>query len=311
MNFQQVEETVEQYDPQGSVVRSQQKQEERQPKVDRIAVGGIPGPRSTPSSNPANPAAVTPPSAQTDQAAAPPPAPAGENPLLKQSETVNYEVSKAVRHVVNPVGKVDRVSVAVIVDNHTRITTGQDGKQQATQEPRTADEMKKYKELVSAAIGINSERGDQLTVENISFEGETELVEKPTFLEKQGPVIITGLRYLIVPIVFIILYLLFLRPIQKSVLTNWSPAGAVGAGTRALPRLPGALQTPMTVKQLEAQLNGTPAQQAADAVLEEFAPVVSPSKIEMIRKRVVEHAQADPETVAKLVRVWLTDERNK
>src|SRR5438874_4041147 len=31
MNFQQVEETVEQYDPQGSVVRSSQKQEEHQP----------------------------------------------------------------------------------------------------------------------------------------------------------------------------------------------------------------------------------------------------------------------------------------
>ena len=42
MNFQQVEETVEQYDPQGSVVRSQQKQEERQPKNERA--GGIPGP---------------------------------------------------------------------------------------------------------------------------------------------------------------------------------------------------------------------------------------------------------------------------
>src|SRR3954465_3797595 len=46
MNFQQVEETVEQYDPQGSVVRSQNKTEERQPKSERS--GGIPGPRSTP-----------------------------------------------------------------------------------------------------------------------------------------------------------------------------------------------------------------------------------------------------------------------
>src|SRR6266403_114252 len=56
MNFQQVEETVEKYDPQGSVVRSQEKSQERQPKNDRV--GGVPGPRSTPSSNPANPAAA-------------------------------------------------------------------------------------------------------------------------------------------------------------------------------------------------------------------------------------------------------------
>src|SRR5262249_13357067 len=115
-----------------------------------------------------------------------------------------------------------------------------------------------YKDLVSAAIGFNPERGDQLTVENISFEGETELLQPPTFLEKQGPVIVTGLRYLIVPVVFIILYLLFLRPLQKSFMNNWAPAGAgaVSGQTRALPRLPGPIQTPMTVKQLEAQLSG-------------------------------------------------------
>src|SRR5437867_7071734 len=121
MNFQQVEETVEQYDPKGSVIRSQEKQEEHQPKSERV--GGIPGPRNTPSANPANPAAA--PAAGTD-------ATATNNPndnMLKQKETINYEVSKAVRHVVNPVGKIDRVSVAVLLDNHTKITTGADGKE--------------------------------------------------------------------------------------------------------------------------------------------------------------------------------------
>jgi len=324
MNFQQVEETVEQYDPQGSVVRSQEKKEERQPKTERVAaVGGIPAPRNTPSANPANPAAI-PPAAQTDPGAAAvaaagnanggPPAPTENLPLLKQGETINYEVSKAVRHIVNPIGKLERVSVAVIIDNHTKITTGQDGKSETTQEPRNADEMKKYKDLISAAIGINTTRGDQLTVENISFEGEAELVEKPTFLEKQGPVIVTGLRYLIVPVVFIILYLLFLRPVQKRVLASWASApplsGAAPAPTRALPRLPAPIQTPMTVKQLEAQLNGAP--QVQEPMIEEYAPVAGgPTKIDMIRKRVVEHAQADPETVARLVKLWLSDERNQ
>jgi flagellar M-ring protein FliF len=305
MNFQQVEETVEQYDPQGSVVRSQQTQEERQQRIERERTGGIPGPRSTPSPNPANPAAITPPppDGQTTPTTVP--------ELLKQNETINYEVSKAVRHVVNPVGKVDRVSVAVIIDNLTKVTTGQDGQPQTSQEPRSADEMKKYKDLVSAAIGFNPERGDQLTIENVSFEGETGLVEPPTFLERQGPIIITGLRYLIIPVVFILLYLLFLRPVQKFVLTNWSSSGTP-APTRALPRLPGPIQTPMTVKQLEAQLNGTSAQEPAGSASEEYAPVgAAPSKIDMIRKRVVEHAQSDPETVARLVRVWLSDERKK
>jgi flagellar M-ring protein FliF len=319
MNLQQVEETVEQYDPQGSVIRSQEKQEERQPRSEKV--GGIPGPRGIPSvtaSNPPlppNPATqANPPNgaagattSQQDQSA---PAAVGDN-LLKQKQVTNYEVSKAVRHVMNPVGKIDRMSVAVIIDNHNKVTTGQDGKQQTTQEPRTEDEMKKYKELVSAAIGFNPDRGDQLTIENVSFEGQTELVEPPTFLEKQGPVLVTGLRYVTVPVVFLILYLLFLRPVQKTVLANWlsSPAPAP---TRALPRTPAAMQTPMTVKQLEAQLSGATAQETENALLEEYAPVgAQPARVDVIRKRVVEHAQTDPQAVARLVRVWLNEEKNK
>ena len=305
MNFQQVEETVEQYDPKGSVIRSQEKQEEHQPKSERV--GGIPGPRNTPSANPANPAAAAP-AAGTD-------ATATNNPndnLLKQKETINYEVSKAVRHVVNPVGKIDRVSVAVLLDNHTKITTGADGKEQITQEPRSPEELKKYHDLVAAAIGFNPDRGDQLTIENISFQGETELIEKPTFLEKQGPMIMTSLRYLIIPVVFVLLYLLFLRPVQKTVFTSWAP-GSSAAGARNVPRLTaGNLQTPMTVKQLEAQLNGTLLKdEYAGTPEREFLPLPTPTKMDLIRKRVVEQAQTDPETVARLVRVWLTDEKNK
>lgn len=309
MNFQQVEETVEQYDPQGSVVRSQQKQEERLPGKERV--GGIPGPRNTNSANPANPAAAAPAAAPgvAEQTAAN----TTTDNLLKQNETINYEVSKAVRHIVNPVGKIDRLSVAVLIDNHTKVTTGADGKQQTAQEPRNADDMKKYKDLISAAIGFNPNRGDQLTVENVSFEGETELVEKPTFMEKQGPMIMTGLRYLIIPVVFIILYLFFIRPVQKTVFAGWAPAGSLPPGmSRNLPRLPGAVQTPMTVKQLEAQLNGLTAKDDyANTPEREFLPLPAPSKMDMIRKRVVEQTQNDPETVARLVRMWLADERNK
>ncbi|PYR87401.1 MAG: flagellar M-ring protein FliF [Acidobacteria bacterium] len=294
MNFEQVEETVEQYDPQHSVVRSKQKQEERQPKTERL--GGIPGPRSTPTNNPAGA-----PAAQADQSAG-----STKFDFVKQNETVNYEVSKAVRHVINPVGKVERVSVAVVIDNHTKgTTTGSDGKEQTSQEPRTPEEMKKYRDLVSAAIGFNPDRGDQLTVENISFQGETELIEKPGFIEKQGPMIMMFLRYLIIQVVFIILYLLFLRPVQKSVFATWA---TTAPAARSLPLSPANQQTPMTVKQFEAQLSGASPHGNADG---DSMTLPSPSKMDMIRKRVVEHAQSDPEGVARLVRTWIADEKNR
>ncbi len=307
MNFQQVEETVEQYDPQGSVVRSSQKQEEHQPTTPERPVGGIPGARPTQpvavASVPAPPVAAT--SAPADSNAA-------SKNLLKENETINYEVSKAVRHIVNPTGKVEKVSIAVLIDNRTKVTADKDGKPQTSTEPRTPEEMKKYRDLVTAAIGLNTERGDQLTVESISFEGDLgEFVEQPTFMEKQGPMIMTALRYMIIPIVFVVLYLFFLRPVQKTVFSNWATVSA--GAPRMVPRLPGDVQTPMTVKQLEAQLRGgVPSQDAYAGTPErEFLPLPSPSKMDMIRKRVVEHASQDPETVARLVRIWLNDERNK
>ena len=68
----------------------------------------------------------------------------------------------------------------------------------------------------------------------------------------------------------------------------------------------------MTVKQLEAQLNGTLLKdEYAGTPEREFLPLPTPTKMDLIRKRVVEQAQTDPETVARLVRVWLTDEKNK
>src|SRR5213594_1665909 len=202
MNFQQVEETVEQYDPQGSVVRSQQKSQERQ-QLKSERVGGIPGPQPPKTTPPPAPANPVPPASQTVQIG---PDTNLDN-LIKQNETVSYEVSKAVRHVVNPTGKLEKISVAVLIDNHTKMITGADGKPQSSSEPRSAEEMKKYRDLVVAAIGVNPERGDLLTVENISFEGETELIEPPTFIEKRGPMIETALRYLIIPVVFVLLYL--------------------------------------------------------------------------------------------------------
>jgi flagellar M-ring protein FliF len=300
MNFQQVEETVEQYDPQSSVIRSTQRLEERAPSA--APVGGIPGTRSN--QQPAGAQGTSSPDTISV---------ANQGNLLKQNETTNYEVSKAVRHIVNPVGRVERLSVAVIIDNVAKVVTGPDGQAQTTTEPRKPEEMKKYRDLVAAAIDLNAERGDQLIVENISFDSEAENIAAPTFVEKNGPLILTGLRYLIIPVVFLLLYILFLRPVQKSVFGVWATAGDRSLRA-ALPR-PDHLQTPLTVKQLEAQLqrsSGAGSKDSYENTAErELLPLPSPTKMDVIRKRVVEHAQRDPETVARLVRVWLNDEKSK
>jgi flagellar biosynthesis/type III secretory pathway M-ring protein FliF/YscJ len=115
-------------------------------------------------------------------------------------------------------------------------------------------------------------------------------------------------------VAFILIYLLFLRPVKKIVFATLATAGTGGApasGGQLVKALPqanfGKAQAPITVKQLEAQLQS---QQAAHAQQSgDVMPLPGPSKMEIIRDRVIEHASQDPETVARLVRVWLSDDK--
>jgi flagellar M-ring protein FliF len=307
LNFQQVDETQENYDPNSAVVVSSQRQSET--GGTSAQVGGIVGVNKTPAPAPAPTAAATATGAPV------PPIPTTVSNGGKQSEVVNYEISKSVRHIVNPVGKIERLSVAVVLDNQTESQTGADGKVTVKSTPRTPDEMKKYSDLVAASIAYNPQRGDLLNVVNIPFENENaaESVKEPTLVEKQIPSILTALRYISIPIAFILIYFLFIRPVQKSVMAGWIPVTTSGESPRGLLR--GGIQTPLTVKQLEARLasGASPVEIGEMSAVEDqdMLPMPGPSRIDLIRKRVVEQAEQNPETVARLVRVWLNDEKNK
>ncbi len=83
---------------------------------------------------------------------------------LKQ-ESGTYGASKLVRHTVQGAGKVRRVTAAVLI-NHRMVVNGKQVKWQA----RTPDEMQHLTELAQAAIGFDTTRGDQVSVEDMAFE---------------------------------------------------------------------------------------------------------------------------------------------
>ena len=305
MDWRQVEETIEQYDPNASVIRSEQRSSERAPGGSAAPAEGIPGPDGGPVVDPEG-------------------VPVPTSDFVTQNEVVNYEVSKSIRTIVDPVGEIERMSVAVVIDNSISVTVDEDGVASTVSVPRTPGEMTQYRDLVSATVGLDPARGDTLTVENVSFGIDEVLpVEPPTMLELQAPLILTALRYLIVPVVFLFVYLLFLRPLQKTLFANWSPSGRPQLAEAGFSP-GGGLQAPMSIQQLESQLGNSaqlpdlPGQSAAAAPAgasgtpeREFLPLPSSNKVDLIRQRVVEHAKREPETVARLIRVWLNDEQNR
>ena len=90
----------------------------------------------------------------------------------KNDETLNYEVSRSTAKIIEPVGALSKISVAVLVDGKyeapAAVKEGQAVKTKYT--PRSPDELQKIEALVKSAVGFNAERGDQLTVQNIPFQ---------------------------------------------------------------------------------------------------------------------------------------------
>ncbi len=85
----------------------------------------------------------------------------------KDSEIVNFEIAKKVSQKTLPVGKIQRLTAAVLVDGKQDYPT--DGTRPSF-EGRNEDEMKQIEDLVRSAVGLDDKRGDIVTVRNMMFQ---------------------------------------------------------------------------------------------------------------------------------------------
>lgn len=101
----------------------------------------------------------------------------------RDTELINYEVSRVVSQKTLPIGDIIRLSVAVIVDGKQQY--GVDGARPDF-EPRSDVEMQKIEELVKTAVGYDDKRGDEVTVHNIMFQLDTTQMEVITERKKEN-----------------------------------------------------------------------------------------------------------------------------
>ncbi len=148
-DFNRVTQTSDRYDPEGRVVRSSQTREEtsasNEGKDNQVTVGNeIPGGQRQPNANQG--------AARGDES-------------RKSEEILNYEISKTTKTEVIEGGRLNRVSVAVLVDgNYTKNDKGD-----VTYQPRSKEEIDQISALVRSAIGFDQKRGDQVEVVNLRF----------------------------------------------------------------------------------------------------------------------------------------------
>jgi|HubBroStandDraft_1064217.scaffolds.fasta_scaffold00910_11 flagellar M-ring protein FliF len=261
------EESRETYDPESAVAVTTQRSEEQ---VGGSLAGGVPGTSSNvPGGN----------------GGAKPAVEGGDGMQISKSESNTFAVNKVVRHTMEPAGRIRRISAALLVDDAIDVKQ-EAGKRSESRRKRTADELKQIEDLAKAAIGVDVTRGDTLTVENISFEQPAvDAPAKPPIVERVRTTLndwSSIVRYAALILLFLLVYVLLLRPLKKQLMTTF----------RELPSKLAAKNTPAPNP---AEL---PAGQEAQMTPEQ-------ARAAALKKQLVEKVKAEPASTGKLIQSWL------
>lgn len=262
LDFQQVERTEESFDPNSSVVRSEHRATEKTSSTNSTA-SGTPGPT------------------QGQQAV--PGAPTQLDNSDKRNETINYEISKITRRVIEPVGKIKSLSVAVLIDG---IYKKEDDQEKYI--PRTEQEMGSLKRIVEKAVGFSKDRGDQVEVVNIPFNGYKSLYDKEFWgkAEKWGNIWVSMAKnYLPLLLLAVFFFLFFFRPFMRWLEKSRTPV--------LIPK-----RLPKTVGELEAEVLTTSEAKEKELKTREESE---------IKGKALTLAKENPDLAAQLTRRWLSE----
>lgn len=228
-DFNRITQTSDRYDPEGRVVRSSQTREESSSSATandgQVTVGNeLPGGQQRGGAGGAGAAAQ-----------------GGGDPTRsdqnrKSEEIVNYEISRTTKTEVIEGGRVNRISVAVLVDgNYSKNASGD-----VTYEPRSKEELDRIGALVRSAIGFDQKRGDQVEIVNLRM-AEGPQIPPPgpktwmDYLQFTKDDIMRGVELGVMALLGLIVLFMVVRPMVRKIITPDKMKALAGAAAGALP----------------------------------------------------------------------------
>jgi flagellar M-ring protein FliF len=190
-DFTRSERTEEIFDPDGVVVRSEQKSTEK--SSTGVTGGGVPG---VASNLPGGEQGGTPRTQGLSQ---------------KQDEMINYETSKTVKRTIDSPVTLERLSVAIIIDGLLPTQLGS-VKNPDQYTKRSEEDVRFFEDIVKKAIGFTEDRGDEISVTVMPF-SRIEVQETAPAEKNYMPIVFTVLKYLVPVIVALLFFLIVVRPI--------------------------------------------------------------------------------------------------
>jgi len=232
-------------------------------------------------------------------------------------EVINYEISSTSKTEITEAGKIQRISVAVLIDGI--YTKAADGTSQYAERP--AEEIEKISSLVRSIIGYDKARGDTVEVINLRFAPEP--VAEELEAAPEGFLNLTKDDYfqigeLVTLFLISLLVLLFVvRPLIRRIVTpnEDQPLGIEGGGASgngagaqagAAPQLTAPDGTPIANPDGVPQLEAPPIPKTATAAAIEIAQIAGQAQENTV-KRVGELVKHNPSEATAIIRQWLQE----
>jgi flagellar M-ring protein FliF len=297
-DYNKVTQTSDRYDPEGRVLRSSQTREESSANA-----AGAEGQVSVANELPG---------AQKQDGGA-----GSRDQSKKTEETNNYEISRTTKTEVTEAGRVNRISVAVLVDG----AYVKNEKGETVYQERSKDQLDRIAALVRSAIGFDQKRGDQVEVVNLRFADAPQAVPlaEPAglmaLLQFTKDDILHGVEMVVMLVLGIVVLFMVVRPLVRRVLapenagllTNAFSGGKAGATSGAathtvLLQQPGGsttvVQHPGAVTQTLMAAGGGQMMEMAQVQGQVHAPSIH---------RIGELAERNPSETAAIIRQWLAE----
>ncbi len=138
--------------------------------------------------------------------------------------TRNFELDRSVRHVKEATGTVDRLSVAVVINERPPIPGTKNDKGEVGEpkpNPYTAEEHEQMQALVRGVVGFSQERGDVVTVVQAKFEPEQVIdLSIPWY---KDDAVLSNLKSALLGLLFLAFLMTVVRPAVMAALKKDEP----------------------------------------------------------------------------------------
>ena len=204
LDFTQTEITTEDFDTKdkGPRTRSEASSEDRNSAKE---AGGVPG--SLSNTAPVSPTTTTNTASNSNATGS-----STDRSTITSRSTRNYEIDRSVRHVKGATGSVERLSVAVVINERPPVSTKNDKGEivEGKATPYTDEEIQNMQSLVRGVVGFNEARGDVVTVVQAKFEPEKVYdLSTPWYKDES---MLSNIKSALLGLIFIAFLMLVIRP---------------------------------------------------------------------------------------------------